>query len=103
MGGAFAVFHQLKEEDKREFDRIKAALYTAFVADRFMAFDQFAERRLHHGESVDVYQAELRRLLVLFGGISDQGRACAFVRRLLDRVKSGACKFLNEMKMMGKF
>ena len=67
MGGAFAVFQQLKEEDKRDFDWIKAALYTAFAADGFMAFDQFAERRLLYGESVDVYQAELRRLSVLFG------------------------------------
>ena len=80
----FAVFQQLKEEDKRDFDQIKAALYTAFAADGFMAFDQFVERWLHHRESVDVYLAELQRLLVLFGGISDQGLACAFVRRLAD-------------------
>ena len=91
MGGAFIVFQQVKEEDKRDFDRIKAALYTAFAADGFMAFDQFVERRLHHGESVDVYLAELRRLSVLFGGISNQGIACAFVRRLPDRVKSLLC------------
>ena len=43
MGGAFTVFQQLKEEDKRDFDWIKAALYTAFAADRFMVFDQFVE------------------------------------------------------------
>ena len=57
MGGAFAVFQQLKEEDKRDFDWIKAAIYTAFAVDGFMAFDQFAERWLHPGESVDVYLA----------------------------------------------
>ena len=79
MGGAFAVFQQLKEEDKRDFDWIKAALYTAFAVDGFMAFDQFAERWLHHRESVDVYLAELRRLSVLFGGISDHGLACQIV------------------------
>ena len=43
MGGAFAVFQLLKEEDKRDFDWIKAALYTAFAADGFMAFDQFVK------------------------------------------------------------
>ena len=86
--GAFIVFQLLKEEDKRDFDRIKAALYTAFAADGFMAFDQFVEQRLHHGESVDVYLAGLRRLSVLFEGISDQGLACASMRGLPDRVKS---------------
>ena len=43
IGGAFTVFQQLKEEDKRDFDQIKAALYTAFAADGFMEFDQFVE------------------------------------------------------------
>ena len=71
MGGTFTVFQQLKEEDKRDFDQIKAALYTASAADGFMAFDQFVKQQLHHGESVDVYLPELRRLLVLFEGISD--------------------------------
>ena len=88
MGGAFTVFQQLKEEDKRDFDQIKAALYSAFAADGFMAFDQFVERQLHHGESVDVYLADLRRLSVLFGGVSNQGLVCAFVQGLPGRVKS---------------
>ena len=88
MGGAFIVFQQLKEEDKRDFDQIKDALHTTFATDGFMTFDQFVKRRLHHGESVDVYLAVLRRLSVLFGGISDQGLVCALVRGLLKRVKS---------------
>ena len=88
MGVTFTVFQQLKEEDKRDFDRIKAALYTAFAADGFMAFDLFVERRLHHRESVDVYLSELQRLSVLFRRISDQGLASAFVQGLPDRVKS---------------
>ena len=88
MGGAFTVFQQLKEEDKRDFDRIKAALYTAFAMVGFMAFDQFVKRRLHHRELVDVYLAELRRLSVLFGGVIDQGLACVFMRGLPDWVKS---------------
>ena len=43
MGGAFIVFQQLKEEGKRDFDLIKAAIYTTFAADGFMAFDQFVK------------------------------------------------------------
>ena len=91
MGGTFTVFQQLKEENKRDFDWIKAALYTAFATDGFMAFDQFVEWWLHHRDLVDVYLAELLRLLVLFGGISDQGLACAFVQGLSDWVKSLLC------------
>ena len=30
MGGAFAVFQQLKEEDKRDFDRIKGCTIYSF-------------------------------------------------------------------------
>ena len=41
MDGAFVVFQQFKEEYKRDFDWMKAALYTGFAADGFMAFDQF--------------------------------------------------------------
>ena len=77
-----------RKKIKKDFDRIKAAQYTAFAVDGFMASDQFVDRWVHHGESVDVYLGELRRLSVLFGEISDQGLACAFVRGLPDRVKS---------------
>lgn len=52
-----------------------------------MAYGQFAERRLRPGESVDVYLAELRKLSVLFGGMSDHGLSCGFVRWLPKRVK----------------
>ena len=67
MGGAFISFQQLMEEDKRDFNWINAALYTAFAADGFMAFDQFVERWLHHGESVDVYVAIAEAFSVVQG------------------------------------
>ena len=38
IGGAFTVFQQLNEEDKRDFDQIKATLSTAFATDGFMTF-----------------------------------------------------------------
>jgi len=32
-GGAFAVYQQLTSADKKHFEKIKRALYTAFAAD----------------------------------------------------------------------
>ena len=77
--GVFAVYQQLKQEKKGDFSQIESALSTAFPMDGFPAKEQFAEQDLHPGESVDVYLAELRRLSVLFGGMSNHGMACAFV------------------------
>lgn len=51
--------------------------------DRFVAYEQFSERRISPGESVDVYVAELA---ILFGGISNHGLVYAFVKRLPNRV-----------------
>ena len=62
-------------------------MYTAFVVDGFLAYEQFAEQHLCPGESVDVYLAELQRLSVLFGGMSDSGMMCVFVLGLQDQVK----------------
>ena len=43
--------------------------------------------RLQPGETVDVFLAELRRLAVPFGGLSDNMLSCAFVAGLPDTVK----------------
>ena len=45
----------------------------------FLAYEQFNEWHLRPGKLVDIYQAELRRLSVLFDGISDHGMVCAIV------------------------
>ncbi|KAG0713665.1 hypothetical protein GWK47_015711 [Chionoecetes opilio] len=73
---------QLNSADKNDFSKIKAALISAFAADKFVAYEQFVTRRLQDGESVDVYLADLRRLAALFGGIPDNGLICAFVAGL---------------------
>lgn len=86
-GGAFNVYQQLSEDDKRDASRIKAALCTAFAADKFTAYDQFVSRRLGPGESVDVFLSDLRRLALLFGGLSDAGLICAFVAGLPESVR----------------
>ena len=86
-GGAFAVYQQLPDADKQDIGKITKALRTAFAFDSFTAYEQFVGRRLQHGETVDVFLAELRRLTVPFGGLSDKMLACAFVAGLPDTVK----------------
>jgi len=85
--GAFAVYQQLSDADKNNFQRIKEALCTAFGTDSFLAYEQFVGRKLQSGESVDVFLAELRKLTVPFGGVSDRVLACAFVAGLPEAVK----------------
>lgn len=82
IGGAFSVYQQLSDSDKKDYTKIMDALISAFAADKFMAYEQFTARRLREGESVDVYLAELRRLAGLFGGIPDSGLSCAFLAGL---------------------
>ena len=55
MGGAFAFYQQLKEEEKEDFSLIKSVLYIAFAMDCFMAYEQFTEWCLLSGELVDIY------------------------------------------------
>ena len=86
-GGAFAVYQQLPDADKRDSGKITKALRTAFAVDSFTAYEQFVGRRLQPGETVDVFLAELRRPTVPFGGLSDNMLACAFVAGLPDTVK----------------
>ena len=86
-GGAFNVYQQLTVDEKEDASKIKSALCTAFAADKFTAYDQFTSRRLGNGESVDVYLSDLRRLALLFGGLSDTGLTCAFVSGLPESVR----------------
>ena len=44
-------------------------------------------RKLHSGESPDVYLAELWRLASLFGGLNDKALACAFVEGLPEDIR----------------
>ena len=81
-GGAFAVWSQLPVADRGSADAVRDALFAAFAPDPFTAYDAFASRRLQHGESADVFLADLRRLAALFGGVSDRTLMCAFVAGL---------------------
>ena len=81
-GGAFAVYQQLPAASKRDVEKIKSALLSAFADDPFAAYEKFLRRRLRANESADVLLADLRRLAGLFGGISEVGLACAFIAGL---------------------
>ena len=55
---AFAVYDQLKEEEKRDADKIELALRTAFACDKFLAYNEVQNRQWKNDESVDVYLAD---------------------------------------------
>ena len=80
--GAYAVYQQLK--DDAGLEEIKQALYAAFGADPFVARRQFTEWRLEPCETVDVYLADLRKLAVPFGGMTNRILGCAFLAGLPD-------------------
>lgn len=86
-GGAFAVYLQLSETQKGKYEEVKTALVSAFASDGFMAYEEFIARRLHDGESVDVYLADLRRLATLIGGLPDKALMYAFVAGLPDNTR----------------
>ena len=86
-GGAFAVYQQLPDADKRDSGKITKALRTAFAVDSFTAYEQFVGRMMQPGETIYVFLAELPWLAVPFGGLRDNMLACAFVAGLPDTVK----------------
>ena len=86
-GGASAVYQQLSVEERKDVTTVKTVLKRAFAADKFMAYEKFVDRKLRLGESVDVYLAELKQLSTLFGGLSEEGLACALMAGLPDAVK----------------
>ena len=71
-GPAFAVYDQLREQEKADSTQIEAALRTAFASDKFMAYDGFRNRLWRSGETVDVYLADHKRLAHLANiGVGD--------------------------------
>ena len=86
-GGVYAVYQQLSEDKRRNFACIKSALYTAFALDSVSAWKEFMARKLRPEETVDVYLDELRRVSVLFGGMSENGLTCAFIAGMLKSIE----------------
>ena len=63
-GGAFNVYQTLKKSTKADYETAKKAMLKAFSNDSYGAYDELMSRRLRHHESVDVYIADLQRLIV---------------------------------------
>ncbi|XP_067943202.1 uncharacterized protein [Watersipora subatra] len=79
-GSAFAVYQQLSNEVKADYNKLKHELRTAFSIDVFSSYEQLKSRMLSEGESVNVYLADLRRLVNLMGQTNpDPLLRCVFV------------------------
>jgi hypothetical protein len=78
-GPAFAVYSEMKEEDKKDLTSIGAILKEAFGLNGFLAYEELTSRSWRTGEPVDVYLAELRRLAKLAGVETDAILKRAFV------------------------
>ena len=82
-GPAFAVYKQLKEEEKDDYTKLKAALLRAFGVDCYTAYEQLQRRVLQENETVDVYLADIQRLVTLMGqGSAEPLLKCAFMAGL---------------------
>ncbi|KFD62362.1 hypothetical protein M514_25485 [Trichuris suis] len=85
--GAFAVYLQLADEERRSPDKLKDALLGAFSADPYDAYEEFITRKLGAEEAPDVFLAALRRLASCFGGVPEKALACAFVSGLPENLR----------------
>ena len=59
---AFAVYEELEETDKTNFEKIAEALMTAFAEDPISAQIAAGDRKYVSGEGVDVFLNEVKRL-----------------------------------------
>ncbi|XP_067930525.1 uncharacterized protein [Watersipora subatra] len=82
-GPAFAIYKQLSADTKKEYALIKQELLTAFGVNNFCAYGQLQRRIYKKGETVDVYLADLRRLVALIDQtVPEPLLKCAFVAGL---------------------
>lgn len=82
-GPAFAVYNQLSEEVKSDYDMMKMELLQAFGTNNFHSYELLVKRVYRSGETVDVYISDLRRLVSLIGQKDPEPLLrCAFVAGL---------------------
>lgn len=99
-GPAFAVYQQLSDDNKKDYEKVKPQLTTAFSTNSFAAYEQFRNRVLTEGESVDVYLADLRRLAQLIGQRdANVFIRCAFVAGLPPEISRQLRSMANLDKM----
>ena len=82
-GPAFAVYKQLANDVQDDYDQLKSELLVAFGTNSFCAYEELQRRVLADDETVDVYLADLRRLVSLVGQKDAEPiLRCAFVAGL---------------------
>jgi hypothetical protein len=80
-GSAFNIYDQMLEADKKDYDKVKAALLGTFSLRPSEAYEAFVHRKLGTGEQVEVLLADLKRLAVLVGYTqTDLPQADPFIR-----------------------
>ena len=89
-GSAFAVYKQLPAPKRDDYIQLRDALIRSFSEDCFTAYGSLQGRILRSGESVDVYLADLKRLISLCqkGDIPQGILLCSFVAGLPIPVKT---------------
>lgn len=85
LTGTYAVYQQLKEEQKNDFTKINRLFIWPFEQTH-VSYQQFIECRLLPVETIDIYLTDLWKLSVLFRGMNDQMLVCTYIAGLLDEV-----------------
>ena len=70
-GDAFLVWDELSSDEKKDMEVVQRKLMEAFTLSSGQAYSDFVNRTLGIGESIDVYAADLRRLLTAAGMKAD--------------------------------
>lgn len=86
-GDAYAVVDRLSDSDQTNIDKVCDALEKAFGPDPFLSYERFVSRKLHPGESVDVFLADLEKLATSCGIENVLTKKCAFIAGLPKRVR----------------
>lgn len=82
-GPAFAVYQQLSDAVKDDYKKLKEELTLAFGVNSFRAYELLQRRVYLETETVDVYLADVRRLVTLMGQTAPEPLLkCAFVAGL---------------------
>lgn len=100
--GAFTVYKGFDETIRKDFGKVKQALIDVFSNDRFTVYESLMHRKLKPNESVDVYVADIKRMIALIDkNVSEEFAKSAFVFGLPDNIKQqlkAACS-LSEMTL----
>ena len=87
LSGQAFFYSQLEEAVQADYEQLREELLLAFGTNSFHAYDSLIRRKYRSGETVDVYAADLRRLVSLIGQSQPEPLLkCAFVEGLPSKV-----------------